>query len=73
MNMLFSCMFGVGFVLVRYRKNGVLKRMKATPVSPLTFISAQMASRFMIVLATSVFVFGGTNIFFHFMMSYNFV
>lgn len=30
MNMLFSCMFGVGFVIVRYRKNGVLKRMKAS-------------------------------------------
>ena len=69
MNMLFSCMFGVGFVLVRYRKNGVLKRMKATPVRPLTFIKAQMASRFMIVLATSIIVFGGTNLFFHFMMN----
>ena len=36
MNMLFSCMFGVGFVIVRYRKNGVLKRMKATPITPFT-------------------------------------
>ncbi len=35
MNMLFSCLFGVGYVLVRYRKNGVLKRLKATPVSAL--------------------------------------
>jgi ABC-type multidrug transport system permease subunit len=69
MNMLFSCMFGVGFVIVRYRKNGVLKRIKATPVSPLVFISAQMASRFIIVLLTSVFVFTGTNFFFHFAMS----
>ncbi len=68
MNMLFSCLFGVGFVIVRYRKNGVLKRLKATPVTALGFVSAQMVSRFIIVLATSVFVFLGTNLFLHFMM-----
>jgi len=69
MNMLFSCMFGVGFVIVRYRKNGVLKRIKATPVSPFVFITAQMASRFIIVLLTSIAVFTGTNLFFHFAMN----
>jgi len=69
MNMLFSCMFGVGFVIVRYRKNGVLKRMKATPVSPLTFISAQMMSRFFIVLITSIVVFSGTNLFLKFLVN----
>jgi len=68
MNMLFSCLFGVGFVIVRYRKNGVLKRLKATPVTAFSFVSAQMVSRFIIVLATSVFVFTGTNIFLKFMM-----
>ncbi len=66
MNIMFSCMFGVGFVIVRYRKNGVLKRMKATPVGPLLFISAQMVSRFVIVLCTSVFVFAGTGLFLRF-------
>ncbi len=67
--MLFSCMFGVGFVIVRYRKNGVLKRIKATPVSPFVFISAQMVSRFIIVLITSIVVFTGTTIFLKFMMN----
>ncbi len=69
MNMLFSCMFGVGFVIVRYRKNGVLKRMKATPVSPFVFITAQMVSRFIIVILTSVLVFAGTNLFLHFVVN----
>jgi ABC-2 type transport system permease protein len=69
MNMLFSCMFGVGFVIVRYRKNGVLKRMKATPVSPFVFISGQMVSRFLIVLLTSILVFAGTNLFLHFVVN----
>ena len=68
MNMMFSCMFGVGFVIVRYRKNGVLKRLKATPVAPLNFVSAQAASRLMIVMITSVIVFSGTNLFLNFIM-----
>jgi len=68
MNMMFSSLFGVGYVIVRYRKNGVLKRFKATPVSALNFVGAQAASRLVIVLLTSIFVFTGTNLFLHFMM-----
>lgn len=68
MNIMFSCLFGVGFVIVRYRKNGVLKRLKATPVSAFGFVSAQALSRFLIVILTSVFVFAGTNAFLHFRM-----
>ncbi len=69
MNMLFSCLFGVGYVLVRYRKNGVLKRLKATPVSALTFLVAQAVSRLVIVLGTVVVVYAGTDIFLHFTMN----
>jgi ABC transporter DrrB family efflux protein len=68
MNMMFSSLFGVGFVLVRYRKNGVLKRLKATPVSALNFVSAQAASRFSIVIITSTFVYVATNAFLGFRM-----
>ena len=68
MNMMFSGVFGVGFVLVRYRKNGVLKRIKATPVHPFEFVSAQVASRFLIVVITSIVVFTGTNLALRFMM-----
>lgn len=68
MNMMFSGVFGVGFVIVRYRKNGVLKRLKATPLSALEFVSAQVASRFMIVVLTSVVVFAATNLVLRFMM-----
>jgi len=68
MNMMFSSLFGVGYVIVRYRKNGVLKRFKATPVSALNFVSAQAASRLVIVLLTSIFVYAGTNAFLGFMM-----
>ncbi len=68
MNMMFSCIFGVGWIIVRYRKNGVLKRLKATPVRALEFVSAQLVSRLLIVLLTSIVVFAGTNIFLKFMM-----
>jgi ABC-type multidrug transport system permease subunit len=69
MNMMFSCLFGVGFVIVRYRKNGVLKRLKATPVSALNFVLAQGASRFVIVLGTAFVVYAGTNLFLNFTMN----
>ncbi|MDZ7903792.1 MAG: ABC transporter permease [Rheinheimera sp.] len=39
MNMMFSCLFGVGYVLVRYRKSSVLKRLQATPLSAFEFVS----------------------------------
>lgn len=68
MNMMFSSLFGVGYVIVRYRKNGVLKRFKATPVSALNFVSAQAASRLLIVLLTSIIVFTGTNLILRFVM-----
>ena len=49
MNMMFSCLFGVGFVIVRYRKNGFLKRLKATPLRPFEFLLAQMVSRLLLI------------------------
>lgn len=55
MNMMFSALYGVGFVVVRYRKNGVLKRLQATPLTPFEYLSAQMLSR-LFVLAFSITV-----------------
>lgn len=68
MNMMFSCLFGIGYVIVRYRKNGVLKRLKATPVSAFEFITAQVISRLMIIMAITVSVFTGCNYFIDFYM-----
>ena len=62
MNMMFSCLFGVGYVVVRYRKNGFLKRLRATPLRPLEFIIAQIASRMTLVLTITVVVYAGTHI-----------
>ncbi len=62
MNMMFSCLFGVGYVVVRYRKNGFLKRLQATPLKPLEFIIAQIASRMTLVLTITTVVYAGTHI-----------
>jgi ABC-type multidrug transport system permease subunit len=61
MNMMFSCLFGVGYVVVRYRKNGFLKRLRATPLRPAEFIVAQVASRLVLVLVVTAFVYLATH------------
>ncbi len=66
MNMMFSCLFGIGYVIVRYRKSGYLKRLNATPLTALEFIVAQLISRLALILAITVTVFAGTNTFLHF-------
>jgi ABC-type multidrug transport system permease subunit len=58
MNMMFSALFGVGYVVVRYRKNGVLKRLSVTPVRPWEFLIAQILSRLFVMLATTGIVYG---------------
>ena len=68
-NILIGSLSGVGFVIVRYRRNGVLKRFKATPLRAFEFVSAQVLSRFFIVAFISVFVFAGTDLFLHFRMA----
>jgi len=62
MNMMFSCLFGVGYVIVRYRKNGFLKRLRATPLTSLEFIIAQVASRMVLIMIITSFVYTGTHL-----------
>ncbi len=68
MNLMFSALFGVGFVIVRYRKNGMLKRIKATPVTAFEFITAQVASRLWLLLSVSALVFLCTDLVLDFRM-----
>jgi ABC-type multidrug transport system permease subunit len=68
MNMMFSCLFGVGYVIVRYRKNGFLKRLKATPLSAFEFLLAQMTSRLLLIQLITSAVYVGCDYFIHFQM-----
>ncbi len=60
MSLMFSCLYGVGYVIVRYRDLGVLKRYRATPVTALQFLGAQAASRLVISTGTLAMVFTGS-------------
>jgi len=57
MNMMFSGLFGVGFVVVRYRKNGLLKRLSVTPMRAYEYLLAQILSRLFIMLVTTSIVY----------------
>jgi ABC-type multidrug transport system permease subunit len=61
MNMMFSALYGVGWVVVRYRKNGVLKRLKATPLTAFEFLSAQLLSRIFVLMFTLIVVWVGSD------------
>ena len=67
-NVMFSSLWGVGWVIVRYRKNGVLRRLRATPLTASEFLVAQIASRLLVVLSVSILVFMGTNLLLEFQM-----
>lgn len=60
MNIMFSALFGVGYVIVRYRKNGVLKRLKATPLTAAEFLCAQVISRLWLVMFITIIVYTGS-------------
>ena len=62
MNIMFGSMFGVGYVIVRYLKNGVLKRLRATPLSAFQFLAAQVCSRMLLMIVTSFMVVGGAMV-----------
>lgn len=68
MNLMFSGLFGVGYVIVRYRKNNVLKRLQAAPVSAFNFLAAQLLSRLVIMLAVSIIIYTVSDFFIDFLM-----
>lgn len=68
MNLMFSGLWGIGYVIVRYRKNGVLKRLQATPTHPVEFLAAQMLSRLMIMLGVSTIVYMSCDLMLDFVM-----
>lgn len=68
MNMMFSALWGVGYIIVRYRKNGALKRLKATPLTAFEYLSAQLLSRIFLLMFTFGVVWFGCDLIFDFRM-----
>jgi len=69
MNMMFSALWGVGYIVVRYRKNGALRRLKATPLTAFEYLTAQMLSRLFLLMFTLLVVWFGCDLIFHFNVS----
>ncbi len=69
MNMMWGALFGIGYVIVRYRKFGVLKRLRATPVTSVEFLTAQIMSRLWLLLVVNVLIFIGMDYFVDFRMN----
>ncbi|MBV6423600.1 MAG: hypothetical protein NAOJABEB_01399 [Steroidobacteraceae bacterium] len=61
MNMMFSCLFGVGYVVLRYRKSGFLKRLNATPITAFEFLAAQVLSRLALILVVTTILYVGAG------------
>jgi ABC-2 type transport system permease protein len=51
MSLMQLAVFGVAFVFADYKEKGILKRLLATPMKPLQFVSAQVAMRLLVSLA----------------------
>ena len=66
MNMMFSALWGVGYIIVRYRKNGALKRLKATPLTAFEYLTAQALSRILLLVFSLVVVWLGVELIFSF-------
>ncbi len=63
MNMMFSCLFGVGYVVVRYRKSGFLRRLSATPVTAFEFGAAQVLSRLLLTVSVTSLLYVALAVF----------
>lgn len=59
MNVMWMALWGVGWVIVRHRKLGILKRLKASPLTAFEYLLVQMVSRLFILIPTGVFIFLG--------------
>ena len=56
LNIMFMGLWGVGWVIVRQRKLGILKRLKASPLTAFEYLLAQMISRLWVMVTSTILV-----------------
>lgn len=71
-NIMFTSLFAIGHVIVRYRKSGYLKRLNGTPLRAMEFISAQLAACLILVLVVAAGVFTACKLLLHLRMEGNY-
>ena len=57
LNVMFSCFWGVGWLIVKYRDEGYLKRLYATPLKSYQFVLGHLLARLVIASSTLSVVF----------------
>lgn len=62
MNLMFNCLWGVGYIIVKYRQDGFLKRLKATPLNAYQFLMGQIFARYIISAFVTSVIFIGAKI-----------
>jgi ABC-2 type transport system permease protein len=66
MNVLWMALWGIGWVVVRQRRVGILKRFKASPLTPAEYLIAQLLSRLLVLIVTAVIIFAGSHLIYPF-------
>ena len=56
LNLMFSCLWGVGWLIVKYRDEEYLKRLNASPLKVYQFLLGQTLSRLLIVFMVTHFI-----------------
>lgn len=56
-NIMFTCLFAIGHVVVRYRKSGYLKRLRGTPITAVEFVSAQLIACLILTVGLSSLIY----------------
>ena len=68
-NIMFSSLFAIGHVIVRYRKTGYLKRLHGTPLRAMEFVSAQLLACLIVIVAVAMGVFAVCKVILHLRMA----
>ncbi|AXQ29246.1 ABC transporter permease [Solimonas sp. K1W22B-7] len=68
LNIMFSSLFAIGHVIVRYRKSGYLKRLNGTPLRAVEFISAQLIACLLLIVGIAAGMYAATDLFLHLRM-----
>lgn len=56
-NMMYSCLYGIGYGIIRYRRSGYLKRLQSTPLTASEFLLSQVFSRLLITQVVTILIF----------------
>ncbi len=56
-NMMYSCLYGIGYGIIRYRRSGYLKRLQSTPLTAFEFLLSQVFSRLVITQVVTILIF----------------